>query len=101
MPSNIVPQNISMIGREADDRFGKSDLAFYEWIAGEDPDKTVAEVLLWLFDELKEETDETAIRVLLDTWKQECDETEFKMRLKVLDRLMPAVHPFHEIKKEF
>lgn len=79
----------------------KTDLAFYDWIAGKDPNKTIADFIVWLFDEFKEEKNLETIRRLLDDWKTSCDEDEFKSRMSVLGKLMPDHHPFHKVKGEY
>ncbi len=79
----------------------RTDMNFYEWIAGEDPNGTLAKFIVWLLDDLKEEKSQAAIREVLDDWKEACPPEEFQSRLTVLGRLMPESHPFHGVKTAY
>lgn len=95
-----LPNDASRLGLDpADTR--KTDVAFYDWIAGKDPNKALARFMVWLLDEFKEEKDQATIRNVLDDWRGSCDAEEFQSRLNVLNRLMPGSHPFHGVKGEY
>jgi hypothetical protein len=79
----------------------RTDVAFYEWIAGKDPNAALAKFMVWMLDELKEEKNNETLRNVLGDWKGACSPEEFKSRLRVLSRLMPDAHPFHDVKGEF
>ncbi|MBU0540717.1 hypothetical protein KKF59_01985 [Patescibacteria group bacterium] len=89
------------LGLDPADEEKKNDLAFYEWIAGDDPDKTLGDFILHFLDDLKDETSEKIIRAILQDWRESCDPKEFQSRLSMLTKLMPARHPFHKIRKDF
>lgn len=79
----------------------RSDVTFYDWIAGADPNKTLSRFMVWLLDELKEEKNNETLQNVLNDWKASCSNEEFQSRLRVLGRLMPPAHPFHAVKGEY
>ena len=79
----------------------RSDVGFYDWIAGQDPNATLAKFMVWMLDELKEEKNNETLRNVLGDWKTSCSSEEFQSRLRVLGRLMPNTHPFHDVKGEY
>lgn len=77
----------------------KGDAAFYDWIAGEDQEASLAEFVKWFIDDLKEETDERKVRELIEDWRARCRAEDFQQRLLILGKLLPANHPFHHVKR--
>ncbi|MCR4278330.1 MAG: hypothetical protein NUV81_00265 [bacterium] len=87
------------IGLDPADQGKRNDKSFYEWIAGEDPDKSTGTFVMWLIESLAEEKSKTQINLLISDWKNSCSADEFKIRMSILNKLMPKDHPFHQIKK--
>ncbi|HWQ99571.1 MAG TPA: hypothetical protein VN397_01850 [Candidatus Methylomirabilis sp.] len=79
----------------------RTDVAFYDWVAGRDPSGALSKFIVWLLDELKEEKSQATIREVLNDWQSACSPEEFQSRLKVLGRLMPNAHPFHGVKDAY
>ena len=102
---NLQPQSgskqvkaVSNLGRDA---ATGTDVDFYDWLAGSDPAGSLLMLLSWLIDDLKEETDPDRVKDLLNGWRASCSDEEFGVRLQVLDRFLPAAHPFHTVKTVF
>lgn len=91
----------SQLGRDADKPDDDSDFAFYDWLRGTAERPTLLELLIWLIDDLKHETDPEEVRKILDLWKRHCDAAELKDRMTLLQKMMPRGHPFHKLKKKF
>jgi hypothetical protein len=101
MEHKIQFERACLIGRDPAADGKGSDASFYDWIAGQDEEKTVGEFLKWFLDELHEETDAAQMEELLVDWKQHFESKHFEEMLTLLDQLMPPQHPFHILKTKF
>jgi hypothetical protein len=93
-----VIKPFSELGREPNDDGTGSDASFYEWMKGDDEEKTVAEFLRYLIDDLREEHDPAKVKEFLDDWHARLPREEFFERLGILSKLMPPMHAFHQVK---
>lgn len=96
LPSRPIIDQPNRLGLDTDP--AKKDAGFYQWIEGEDPEAALAEVVKWLIDDLREETDEVPVRELLDDWRSRCTSEDFHQRLIILGKIFPPNHPFHHVK---
>jgi hypothetical protein len=88
----------SQIGRSPTANGTKgTDAGFYEWISGADPEKALADTLLWLIDDLKEERDPETLRQLIEDWRLRCEQAEFFARIEALHKLFSPDHPLQAI----
>lgn len=101
MPINHKFYPATQIGREPSSDGKGKDGQFYEWIAGGDSEKASGQFLLWLIDDLREETDITALQSLLDDWHARCTPKEFAERLEILRKLLPSSHPIHPLVQKY
>ncbi|MFZ6015369.1 MAG: hypothetical protein ACOYUZ_03360 [Patescibacteria group bacterium] len=95
---NFVMPGSSKIGV---DPVNKSDIKFYEWLAGGKTDDALQDIFIELIRQIKNSRDKSEIASVLEQWQKTCSPAEYKIRKEILDLSMPPDHPYHKIKENY